>query len=186
MSNGFVLSAQPYVRTPGGLDFVAIDLETANAHRSSVCAVGIAVVEDGQIVQRVSWLVRPTPPHDHFDSVNVFMHGITSDMVADAPTFHEVLPLLLGYIDGRVVVAHSAAFDIGAIPGSLCRQRVGMANTHLRLLNGSQPKKSRPHLLSAAAGLRPPRHCTLCPSRRGVRRRSGRTRRDGAGPTGTG
>lgn len=42
-------------------DFVAIDFETANQHRSSVCSVGIVVVKDGEIVDSYYSLIRPTP-----------------------------------------------------------------------------------------------------------------------------
>jgi DNA polymerase-3 subunit epsilon len=110
-----VQSDGPYERTSGGLDFVAIDVETANSFRSSICAIGLAIVEDGRIVERVTWLVKPSAPNDHFDGLNVYLHGITPEAVADAPGFAEVLPSLLAYVDGRPVIAHNAAFDIGAI-----------------------------------------------------------------------
>ena len=46
--------------------FVAIDVETANASRSSVCAVGAVKVENGVITDRFYRLVRPYPkPHVH-------------------------------------------------------------------------------------------------------------------------
>lgn len=43
-------------------DFVAIDFETANGRRSSVCSVGIVIVRDGVIVDRFYSLIQPTPP----------------------------------------------------------------------------------------------------------------------------
>jgi DNA polymerase-3 subunit epsilon len=49
--------------------FTAIDFETANADRGSACAVGLVVVEDGQIVSRTSQLIRPEPCR--FDPFNV-------------------------------------------------------------------------------------------------------------------
>ena len=42
-------------------DFVAIDFETANGKRSSVCSVGIVVVRGGEIVDRFYSLIKPTP-----------------------------------------------------------------------------------------------------------------------------
>ncbi len=41
------------------LDFVAIDFETANYDRSSACAVGLAIVRDGRVVQTLKTLIRP-------------------------------------------------------------------------------------------------------------------------------
>lgn len=42
-------------------DFVAIDFETANGRRSSVCSVGIVVVRGGEIVDKFYSLIQPTP-----------------------------------------------------------------------------------------------------------------------------
>ncbi|MDD4534183.1 MAG: exonuclease, partial [Prevotella sp.] len=42
-----------------GLDFVAIDFETASNSPDSICEAGICVVRDGKIVETQSWLVRP-------------------------------------------------------------------------------------------------------------------------------
>ena len=42
-------------------DFVAIDFETANNVRSSVCSVGIVVVRHGEIVQKHYALIQPEP-----------------------------------------------------------------------------------------------------------------------------
>ena len=40
-------------------DFAAIDFETANGKRSSVCSVGIVVVRDGKVADRFYRLIRP-------------------------------------------------------------------------------------------------------------------------------
>ena len=42
-----------------GLNFIAIDFETATGKRASVCEAGICVVKDGKVVETKSWLVRP-------------------------------------------------------------------------------------------------------------------------------
>ena len=44
-------------------DFVAIDFETANAERCSVCSVGIVIVEDGDIVDKFYSLIQPEPDY---------------------------------------------------------------------------------------------------------------------------
>ncbi|GAB3365975.1 hypothetical protein GCM10027300_41840 [Modestobacter lapidis] len=98
-----------------GLSFVAIDVETANAHRGSICAIGAAVVRNGVVVATHSWMVRPAAGLDTFDRVNVRLHGIEADMVADQPSFAERLDQLVELADGLPLVAHNAAFDIGAL-----------------------------------------------------------------------
>lgn len=100
---------------PGGLDFVAIDVETANTHRGSVCAIGAAVIRVGVVVSTHSWLSRPPEGLDFFNGLNVSLHGITPDLVADQPPFTERLGQLLELSDGLPLVAHNAAFDIGAL-----------------------------------------------------------------------
>ena len=42
-----------------GLDFIAIDFETATGKRASVCEVGICAVRNGEIIETRSWLVQP-------------------------------------------------------------------------------------------------------------------------------
>lgn len=40
-----------------GINFIAIDFETATGKRASICEAGICVVRDGEIVETRSWLV---------------------------------------------------------------------------------------------------------------------------------
>ncbi|MGL5913477.1 MAG: DNA polymerase III subunit epsilon, partial [Bacteroidales bacterium] len=42
-------------------DFVALDFETANQHRSSVCSIGIVIVSNGKIVDKFYKLIQPYP-----------------------------------------------------------------------------------------------------------------------------
>ncbi|WP_418276675.1 3'-5' exonuclease [Isoptericola jiangsuensis] len=94
-----------------GLSFTAIDFETANAQRASVCAVGVTKVRDGLVVGTLDTLVQPPPGHDTFHWRNVEVHGITAADVVGAPTWDVVLPKLTEFTGGDVLVAHNAAFD---------------------------------------------------------------------------
>ena len=42
-------------------DFAAIDFETANGKRTSVCSVGVVIVRNGKIVKKIYRLIRPCP-----------------------------------------------------------------------------------------------------------------------------
>ena len=97
------------------MDFVAVDVETANSSRASICAFGLAVVADGQVIERHSWLSRPPESVDYFDPFFTSIHGITEADCANAPSFAESLDRALAIVDGRPVIAHNAAFDVGAI-----------------------------------------------------------------------
>ena len=69
-------------------DFVAIDFETANRLRSSVCSVGLVFVRNGQIVDERYSLIKPYP--NYYLDDNIAIHHITPDDTRDAPTFDEV------------------------------------------------------------------------------------------------
>jgi len=97
------------------VDFTAIDFETANGHASSACSVGLVKVRDGRVEDRAEWLIRPPATHAEFLAFNIKIHGITPDMVADAPEWAEQLPRLREFIGGDIAVAHNAGFDMGVI-----------------------------------------------------------------------
>lgn len=102
-----------------GLDFTAIDFETANGFRGSPCAVGLTKVRGGQIVEEASWLMRPPQNHDHFDYHNVRIHGIRAEDVSSQPRFGELFPEIGAFIGDDVLAAHNAAFDMGVIRSAL-------------------------------------------------------------------
>lgn len=102
--------------------YVALDFETANSDRSSVCAMGIAVIEGQEITRRTSWLIRP--PELYFDSYNISIHGITEEDVADKPEFHEYWDEFKQYFEERNLVAHSASFDMSVLRKVLDRYEI--------------------------------------------------------------
>lgn len=97
------------------LEFTAIDFETANSSMASACSVGLVKVRDGQVVDRIGWFIRPPAGHDHFIEWNTRIHGITADMVVDAPTWAEQLPDLRAFTGDDLLVAHNAGFDMQVI-----------------------------------------------------------------------
>lgn len=98
-------------------NFVALDLETATCLRGSICEIGIAIVEDGKIVDTKSWLVQPDD--NEYDDFNIEIHGITPEMTKDAPSFDDVWDEVLPYIENKLVVAHNTSFDMYAIKDAL-------------------------------------------------------------------
>lgn len=101
-----------------GLDFIAIDFETATGRRASVCEAGVCVVRDGRIAETRSWLVRPQG--NMYSYWNMQIHGIRPADTERSPEFPEVWAEISGYIDEvPVLVAHNAAFDMGCIRSSL-------------------------------------------------------------------
>jgi DNA polymerase-3 subunit epsilon len=97
------------------VDFTAIDFETANSNAASACAVGLVRVRAGKVVDRAQWLIRPPAGHDTFQPFNTKIHGITAEMVEDAPFWPDQLGVLREFIGDDVAVAHNAGFDMGVI-----------------------------------------------------------------------
>ena len=56
-------------------NFAAIDFETANNERTSVCSVGVVIVKDGEIVDKFYSLIHPEP--DYYLYWNTRVHGLT-------------------------------------------------------------------------------------------------------------
>ncbi len=101
-----------------GVDFIAIDFETATGSRASVCEAGICVVGDGRVRTTHSWLVRP--PGNLYSRFNTAIHGIRPADTARAPLFPEVWEEICEYLKAcPVLVAHNAAFDMGCIRSAL-------------------------------------------------------------------
>lgn len=99
------------------MDVVAIDFETANNRADSACQLAAVVVRDSQIVSEHSWLIRP--PRMYFSPRNIAIHGIRPADVEQAPTMEQVWSELCGIVDGQILVAHNARFDIGVLVASL-------------------------------------------------------------------
>ncbi len=98
--------------------FTAFDFETANEGRGSPCSLGLVVVENGAIVEKRSWLIRPKELW--FNSFNIGIHGITERDVADKPEFDELWTKeISAYFENKFVVAHNASFDTSVLRHTL-------------------------------------------------------------------
>jgi DNA polymerase-3 subunit epsilon len=99
------------------MNFTAIDFETANGKRNSACSLGLVRVENGQITDRRHWLI--SPPEMYFHPMNVSIHGITEDDVANKPSFNFIWDEVESYIQGNMLIAHNAGFDISVLKACL-------------------------------------------------------------------
>lgn len=90
-------------------DFAAIDFETANSERSSVCSVGVVIVRNNEIVDSFYSLINPEPNYYNYWCTKV--HGLTNRDTDDAPIFPEVWKQIAPLIEGLPLVAHNSPFD---------------------------------------------------------------------------
>jgi DNA polymerase-3 subunit epsilon len=86
------------------VQFSAIDVETANPCMGSICQIGIARFEGGQLVEEWVTLVDP---EDYFDDVNVSIHGIGPSMVRGKPKLPDVADNLRRLLESTVSVCHT-------------------------------------------------------------------------------
>lgn len=96
------------------LHFIAFDTETTGKYpiESEICEIAGVRFEHGKVVDTFSSLVKPTRKMS--DEV-IAIHGITNEMVVDAPPIGEVIKKFHQFIGETTLVAHHAPFDLGFI-----------------------------------------------------------------------
>lgn len=90
-------------------NFVALDFETANHNRSSVCSIGMVVVDNGIIIDTYYSLIKPFP--NYYNSLNTSVHQLTFLDTFDAKPFHELWDDISRKIGDKPIVAHNVSFD---------------------------------------------------------------------------
>ena len=93
------------------MDFVAIDVETANADIASICQIGIVAFENGSVKESWQSLVNP---EDYFENINTSIHGIDERAVEGAPTFPRIYGSVRKLLADAVVASHTP-FDRVAV-----------------------------------------------------------------------
>jgi len=94
-------------------NFAAIDFEIANYHRSSVCSVGVVIVRNGQIADKIYHLIRPDPEWYWWRFTQI--HGLTAEDTEDEKVFPQVWAEIEPKIAGLPLVAHNSPFDEGCL-----------------------------------------------------------------------
>ena len=90
-------------------DFAAIDFETANNERSSVCSVGLVIVRNGVVADTFYSLIQPEPNYYNYWCMQV--HRLTNADTDTAPVFSKVWKEVEPLIEGLPLVAHNSRFD---------------------------------------------------------------------------
>ena len=92
--------------------FIALDVETPNRLNRRMSAIGVTTVEEGKVVDDFYSLVDPETSFDYFNTV---LTGLDENTVAGAPTFRELWAELGPRLEGGILVAHNAVFDLGVL-----------------------------------------------------------------------
>ena len=98
--------------------FTAIDFETAQGKRWSICQVGLVRVENQIITEQLSILVQP-PDNYYWDNF-IDIHGIHPEHTADAAPFDQIWHQIEPFIRNQNVVAHNGfSFDFHCLKQTL-------------------------------------------------------------------
>ena len=89
---------------------IVLDTETTGLDYTRERLVEFAAVrlENGKIKDEFQTLINPK---QHIRKSSIAIHGITPDMVEDAPTEEEALPKILEFIGDYPIVGHNVIFD---------------------------------------------------------------------------
>ena len=89
---------------------IVLDTETTGLDYTKEKMVEFAAVrlENGKIKDEFQTLINP---QQHIRKSSIAIHGITPEMVEDAPTEEEAMPKILEFIGDYPIVAHNAIFD---------------------------------------------------------------------------
>ena len=89
---------------------IVLDTETTGLDYTKEKMVEFAAVrlENGKIKDEYQTLINP---QQHIRKSSIAIHGITQEMVEDAPTEEEVMPKIIEFIGDFPIVAHNAIFD---------------------------------------------------------------------------
>lgn len=94
------------------LEFVGFDTETTGKYplQAEICEVAAVKWRSGAVVDTFQTLIKPSRP---MDAEVIAIHGITNDMVENAPAMRDKIGEFHRFIDGAICVAHHAPFDLG-------------------------------------------------------------------------
>jgi DNA polymerase III epsilon subunit-like protein len=129
------VAVQPIIEAPAPMPsphaFIAVDMETANRKRSSICQIGMLRFDGFEQTCVFNSLIDPEEPFDEFC---ISIHNITPDMVVGKPTFNQVYYHLVKEIGNTVVVSWTN-FDKQCLEASL--GKYGLPAANIRWLDAS-------------------------------------------------
>lgn len=92
-------------------DYIVIDTETTglSAQKDQIIEISALKVKDGLMMDNYTSLVNPGI---EIPKSSMKIHGITNEMVQNAPTIDEVIPKFLTFIEDKPLVGHNISFDL--------------------------------------------------------------------------
>jgi DNA polymerase III subunit epsilon len=102
--------------------FSVLDLETTggSSHEDTITEIGVVKVRGGECLGTFHTLVHPGRSIPRAITV---LTGITDAMVGPAPRLEAVLPALIEFLQGSVIVGHNIRFDLGFLRAAMAVNR---------------------------------------------------------------
>lgn len=106
---------------------IAFDTETSGAFplEAEVIELGAVKWFKGEVVGKFQTLLRPS---SELRPDNIRIHGITNEMVADAPKMKTEITKFCDFIDNSVLLAHHAPFDLGFLAVAIEKNNLRFPN----------------------------------------------------------
>ncbi len=110
--------------------YVVFDLETTglDVMNNGITEIGAVKIINGKLTEQFTTLVKPDYK---ITEENVKITGITEEMVKDAPKISSVIPDFLKFIEGAILVAHNAEFDMKFIKRFAGAEEYDVKNAYL-------------------------------------------------------
>ena len=107
-SDGSSLDDQLLREVP--VSVVDLEMTGLSATHDRICEVAVVCGDAGEVRREVHSLVRPAVP---VSPGALACHGLTEDLLADAPPFSDVAETVADAIEERALIAHNVPFDLG-------------------------------------------------------------------------
>ena len=113
---------------------IAIDTETSGQYpiQDDLCEIAAVKSINAQEAETYQTLIKP---RERMSDFIIGIHGITNEMVAQAPRVDQVIGEFLDFVKDGVIVAHHSPFDLGFLVYDLERQ--GLSLPHQPVLCSS-------------------------------------------------
>lgn len=99
------------------LAFVDLEMTGLDAKKDRVVEVCIERVRGTTLEERLHTLVHP----EGGELGNVHIHGLDDGVLAGAPAFADIAGQVAAILDGAVLVAHGASWDVGFLEAEMAR-----------------------------------------------------------------
>ncbi len=113
------------------MEFIVLDFETTglSAKENRIIEIGYALVKNDEIIEVHSQLVDPGVEITNPKITQIT--GIDNDMLIGMPRLEEEMKKLHGLVQGKLIIAHNAGFDMGFLNNTF--YRMGLPTVHSSL-----------------------------------------------------